>query len=513
MIVGIDLGTTFSAIAALDERGRPVTVPNRDGELLTPSAVLFTGDGAIVGQAALDVAFEQPDQVATLVKRRMGLPDLGHPVAGRTFRPETVSAIILKKLILDASQRIGDIHRAVITVPAYFDDTRRKATHDAGRIAGIEVIDVLDEPSAAALSYSLQSSPGTAVDLPEQTVLVYDLGGGTFDATLVRLGRRSFRTVAIEGDVRLGGKDWDDRIVEHVAGRFREEFGSDPRDDAKSHVLLQAAAERAKRTLSKLQKTTITCSHAGRVMTCSLTRDEFETLTRDLLTRTRLTVQQLLDQSQHKWNQVDRILLVGGSTHMPMTRRMLQELSGQAPDHSLAVSEVVARGAAIHAGIAAARSESHAPGLSEAARGDLGQFVEITVIGHSLGVEVKHRGERINDVVIRKNTQLPAAATRTYHTVTAGQRRVRVQILQGEARQAEACIPVGECWIDDLPPDLPERSPVEVRCGCAQNGIVEVFARDVTSGAAARARLDRTGGLSDQEIEREREFVRSLAVE
>lgn len=511
MIVGIDLGTTFSAIAALDERGRPVTVPNRDGELLTPSAVLFTGDGAIVGQAALDVAFEQPDQVATLVKRRMGLPDLGHSVAGRSFRPETVSAIILKKLILDASQRIGDIHRAVITVPAYFDDTRRKATQDAGRIAGLEVIDILDEPSAAALSYSMQSSPGASVDLPEQTVLVYDLGGGTFDATLVRLGRRSFRTVAIEGDVRLGGKDWDDRIVDHVAGQFRQQFGVDPRDDPKSLVLLQAAAERAKRTLSKLQKTTITCGHAGQVMTCTLTRDEFEMLTRDLLTRTRLTVQQLLDQSQLQWNQIDRILLVGGSTHMPMTRRMLQELSGQAPDHSLAVSEVVARGAAIHAGIAAARSQ--ASGLSDVARGDLGQFVEITVIGHSLGVEVKHRGERINDVMIRKNTQLPAAATRTYHTVTAGQRRVRVQVLQGEARQAEACIPVGECWIDDLPPDLPESSPVEVRCGCAQNGIVEVFARDVTSGAAARARLDRTGGLSDQEIEREREFVRSLTVE
>src|SRR5439155_14232298 len=171
-------------------------------------------------------------------------------------------------------------------------------------------------------------------------------------------------------------------------------------------------------------------------------------------------------------------------------------------DHSLAVSEVVARGAALHAGIAAARAAAPQPGLSDAARKELEQIVEVSVIGHSLGVEVKHRGERINDVVIAKNTQLPASATRTYHTVAAAQRRVRVLVLQGEARQAEACIPVGECWIDDLPIDLPEGSPVEVRCGCAQNGIVEVFARDVTSGTAARARLERTGGLTEDEIER-----------
>src|SRR5437879_2740067 len=233
MIVGIDLGTTYSAIAALDERGRPVTLPNRDGEMLTPSAVLLTEDGAVVGQAALDVALEQPEQVATLIKRRMGLPDFGRPVAGRSFRPETLSAIILKKLVTDAEQRVGPVPQAVITVPAYFDDTRRKATQDAGHIAGLEVIDVLDEPSAAALAYSLRQAPGTpdTVALPEQTVLVYDLGGGTFDATLVRLGRRFFRTVAIEGDVRLGGKDWDDRIVDQVADRFVEKFGVDPRDD------------------------------------------------------------------------------------------------------------------------------------------------------------------------------------------------------------------------------------------------------------------------------------------
>jgi molecular chaperone DnaK len=515
MFVGIDLGTTFSAIAALDERGRPVTLPNRDGEMLTPSAVLFTDDGAVVGQSALDVALEQPDRVATLVKRRMGMPDLGWPVAGRSFRPETLSAIILKKLVQDAEQRIGPATNAVITVPAYFDDTRRKATHDAGRIAGLNVIDILDEPSAAALAYALQKAPGASEgsSVPEQTVLVYDLGGGTFDATLVRLGSQFFQTLAIEGDVRLGGKDWDDRIVDHVAERFVRQFGTDPRENPQSLVLLQTAAERAKRTLSKLPQTTLTCSHAGQVMSVPLTRAEFEELTRDLLTRTRLTVQQLLLQADHSWDRIDRILLVGGSTHMPMTGRMLRDLSGKEPDHSLAVSEVVARGAALHAGIAAARAAAPQPGLSDVARKDLEQIVEVSVIGHSLGVEVKHRGERISDVVIAKNTQLPASATRTYHTVADGQRRVRVNVLQGEARQAEACIPVGECWIEDLPLDLPAGSPVEVRCGCARNGIVEIAAHDMTSGATARARLERTGGLSEEEIEREAEWVRNFKIE
>src|SRR6516162_3291579 len=251
-LVGIDLGTTFSAIASLDDHGQPVTLPNRDGEMLTPSAVLLLDDDTtVVGQAALDVALEQPDRVATLIKRRMGYTGYGRPVAGRDFRPETLSAIILRKLVQDAELRIGPISRAVITVPAYFDDTRRKATKDAGRIAGLDVLDILDEPTAAALAYSFQPRPGTQelrpdLVLPEhqQTVLVYDLGGGTFDVTLVRLSQRRFEAVAIEGDVRLGGKDWDDRIVDHVANQFKAQHGDDPRSDPLSLAALNAAAER-----------------------------------------------------------------------------------------------------------------------------------------------------------------------------------------------------------------------------------------------------------------------------
>src|SRR5262245_10501819 len=276
-LVGIDLGTTFSAIATLDDHGQPVTLPNRDGEMLTPSAIFIDDANAVVGQAALDVALAQPDKVASLVKRRMGQPSYGKLVSSREFRPETLSAIILKKLVQDASLRIGQVSKAVITVPAYFDDTRRKATQDAGRIAGLEVLDIIDEPTAAALAYSFQAPHGAADLAPdhilpneERTVLVYDLGGGTFDVTLVRLTQRRFQTLAIEGDVRLGGKDWDDRIMEHVANQFQKQHGEDPRTDPQSYATLAAAAERAKRTLSKLPQTSITCSHKGKVLTVPL---------------------------------------------------------------------------------------------------------------------------------------------------------------------------------------------------------------------------------------------------
>jgi molecular chaperone DnaK len=508
-LIGIDLGTTFSAVAALDDRGRPYTVPNKDGDILTPSAVYLGADGAaVVGQAALDLALDHPDRVATLVKRRMGYPDLGRPVAGRTFRPETLSAVLLRKLAADAALQLGPITGCVITVPAYFDDTRRKATMDAGRIAGLDVLDILDEPSAAALAYSLQ----TAAESLSGTVLVYDLGGGTFDVTLVRLGRKRFQVLAIEGDVRLGGKDWDDKLVDWAADRFQQQTGgADPRLDPLSLVALQTAAERAKRTLSKVEQTSLTVSHAGHRLPLPLSRAEFESVTRDLLVRTRLTTQGVLRQAGLTWDKVDRVLLVGGSTHMPAVGRMLAEVTGKEPDRTLAVSEVVARGAAAHAGIARRREE----GIR---RGDtpvhelLADVIEVSVNAHSLGVEIKEPdGTRRNNIVIAKNTQLPAAVTRLYYTVGDGQARVRVRILQGESPQAAACIPVGECWVDGLPAELPKGSPVEVRCGVAANGRIEVAA--AAGGRTAAATIHRPGGLTEAELAAEAAWVRGLRIQ
>lgn len=503
-MLGIDLGTTFCAVATLDEHGRPVTIPNRDGDILTPSAVYISDDTAVVGQAALDVAQESPGDVAMLFKRRMGYPDYGRPVHGRIFRPETLSALLLKKLARDAFERLGKTGPVVITVPAYFDDTRRKATQDAGRIAGLDVLDILDEPGAAALTYALSKDQ---IADRERYILVYDLGGGTFDVSIVKLNKNRFQTVAIAGDVRLGGHDWDQRIVDHVAQAFVSQFGVDPRQDPKSQAMLLASAERAKRTLSKLPSTTVTCSHAGHTLAVPLTRAQFESLTLDLLTRTRLTVQEAMQSAGIGWDRLDRALLVGGSTHMPMTRHLMRDISGKEPETGLAVSEVVARGAALHAGIRSARARK------EKREADaFGDVVEIHVNAHGLGVEVRHKGDRINDVIIPKNTQLPAEGTRVYRTSKEGQSKVRVKIMQGDARQAAACIAVGECWIEDLPADLPAGSPVEVSCGCMDNGLIRVTARDETSGRTVRAELHREGGLSDDDIERERTWVESMTI-
>lgn len=521
-MIGIDLGTTFCAVATLDDRGRPVTLPNRDGEMLTPSAIYFAPDGgAVVGQPALDLALEQPDRVASLIKRRMGHPDFGRLVADRLYRPESLAAVILRKLAQDAELHVGKVTQCVITVPAYFDDTRRKATMDAGRIAGLEVLDIIDEPSAAALAYALQQAAGigpeglAALAPPSagpRTVLVYDLGGGTFDVTLVKLARKRFQVLAIEGDVRLGGKDWDDRLVNWAADRFLQHYGSDPRTDPHSLAALQAAAERAKRTLSKIEQTTLTASHMGNRLVVPITRTELELLTKDLLIRTRLTTQQVLKESGLTWDQVDKVLLVGGSTHMPATSRMLAELTGKEPDRSLAVSEVVARGAAVHAGIVKQREADIRAGAG-APLELLADVVEISVNAHSLGVEIKSEKERLNDRLIPKNSQLPAAVSRVYRTAHPNQTRVRVRILQGEAHQAEACIPVGECWIDGLPDDLPKGSPVQVRCGVAANGRIEVMALDMTSGRMAKAKIHRPGGLSEDEIAREAEWVQALQIQ
>ena len=521
-LIGIDLGTTYCAVATLDDRGRPATLPNRDGEMLTPSAVYFAPDGGVVvGQAALDMALEQPERVASLIKRRMGLADYGREVAGRTFRPETLAAIILRKLAIDAEAHLGLVKQCVITVPAYFDDTRRKATMDAGRIAGLEVLDILDEPSAAALAYSMQQAAGigpeglTALAPPPsgpRTVLVYDLGGGTFDVTLVKLAKKRFQVLAIEGDVRLGGKDWDDRLVNWAAEQFAKQYGDDPRNDPQSLAMLQATAERAKRTLSKIEQTTLTVAHAGQRIVLPLSRADFENLTRDLLVRTRLTTQAVLNQSGLAWEQVDKLLMVGGSTHMPMTSRMLAEVTGKEPDRSLAVSEVVARGAAVHAGIVRQR-EDQIRGGAERPLELLADVVEISVNAHSLGVEVRQGEERLNDRLIRKNTQLPAAVSRVYYTVADNQTRVRVRILQGEAHQAAACIPVGECWIDGLPPDLPKNSPVQVRLGVAANGRVDVMALDMTSGRMARTEIRRPSGLTEDELAREAAWVQGLRIQ
>ncbi|MBS0208233.1 MAG: Hsp70 family protein [Planctomycetes bacterium] len=523
-LVGIDLGTTFSVIAHLNAQGTATVIPNSDAEPLTPSAIYLEGNTAIVGQAAREAAASGSGDVAMFVKRELGRPVFSRALGGRQYRPETLSAIVLRKLKQDAERHIGPIHKAVITVPAFFDDTRRKATQDAGRIAGLEVLDIINEPTAAALSYAAEGAGATGklIDIPggQMTVLVYDLGGGTFDVTVVKLADKHFETIATDGAVKLGGKDWDDKVVEYVAQEFRQQFNANPLDDEQRRDVLAAQAEKAKRVLSRgLPSATIECFHEGHNLKVKLTREKFEKLTEGLLSHTHIVTDLVLQQAKLTWNQVDRILLVGGSTKMQMVPAMLQNISGKKPDNSLDPDQVVARGAAIHAGILAARGNAGELVLDDGALEELGKIVVGNVNAYSLGVaalkedKVAKKRWRVNDILIPKNTRLPASFSRIYPLDRAGVSSVKVPILEGEAPNAEDNITIGECVISDLPPNLPARSPIQVRLHYDGSGRISVMALDMTGGRLAQVEIKREYGLTEADIERERAFVDSLTIQ
>ena len=318
--VGIDLGTTFSAVAYVDESGRTAIVRNAEGDLLTPSVVLFDDDEVVVGKEARTATTVHPDLVAEWVKRDMGLPYYTRPIRGHKFPPEVIQGCILRKLKTDAVRTLGELDRVVITVPAYFDEPRRKATADAGEMAGLKVLDIVNEPTAAALAFgeTLGYLTPDAAPKEEMTVLVYDLGGGTFDVTLLRLAPGNIQTFATDGDVQLGGHDWDMRLVDHVADRFKRLHKRDPRQDPVGMNRLLDAAIEAKHALSARGRTTIRVEWAGQVIEVPVTREQFEEMTADLLERTSYTTRQLLAAAGREWKDVTRLLLVGGSTRMPM---------------------------------------------------------------------------------------------------------------------------------------------------------------------------------------------------
>lgn len=520
-LVGIDLGTTFSVIAQFHPDGTATTIPNAEGEPLTPSAVYLdlAANAAVVGRAACEAAETEADNVAMFVKRDMGKPFYSRTVCGRRMRPETLSAIILRKLKQDAEKRIGPIRRAVITVPAFFDDTRRKATQDAGRIAGLDVIDIINEPTAAALAYALvdqqQAAARGVLDLPGGTLtaLVYDLGGGTFDVTVVRLQSRRFETLATDGAVKLGGKDWDDKIVEFVAREFQRQHGINPLDDPQRRVAIQVEAEKKKRLLSKLPKVPIECFHAGRSLKLELTRSQFETLSRDLLAQTQLVTELVVQQAKLAWHAVDRILLVGGATRMPMVKEMLRRATGKLPDDSLDADQVVARGAALHAGIVLASEGEGQLELEEEARKRIGDVEVLNVNAYSLGVEAIKGDRMVNAILIPKNTQLPIARSRVFRLHRAGATSIRVKVLEGEAPCAEDNILIGECKVTGLPAGLPAGSPVQVRLSYGANGRISVMALDMTSGRFAQTEIQRDYGMTEEDIRRESEFVQNLQIQ
>ena len=514
IVVGIDLGTTYSLIAHVDAQGRPCCIPNGSGDLLTPSVVLFDEDATVVGKEAILASTMEPDRVAACVKRDMGAKVYRKKVAGEFLPPEVISSLILKSLKGDAERKLGPIRRAVITVPAYFEETRRRATMDAGRLAGLEVLDIINEPTAAAIAYGyslgfLDRDCNLTADHPLR-VLVYDLGGGTFDVTIVEIQGKHFKALATDGDVCLGGKDWDEKLMEIAAQRFRQQVREDPRDNPVSLQELSLAAEAAKRTLTERKRAALFVNHLGSRLKVEVSREEFEDVTAPLLERTRLTSELVVRQAGLTWQALDRVLLVGGSTPMPMVPRMLEQLTGKVPDRSISVDEAVAHGAALYAVMLAA-TQGPAPtprpvpgaGVGQDQQTKQPQFSVTNVNSHSLGIRGTNpeTGRKINKILIPKNSALPRTAVKHFQTLKANQRDVVITVLEGESEHPEVCTQIGVCTIRDLPTELPAGWPVVVSYTYEANGRLHVAAKIKGHKAAVTTDFTRENSMPDEDLE------------
>ncbi len=504
--VGIDLGTTYSAIAQLDNAGNPVSVPNADGKPITPSVVLLGEDGkVIVGPTFERMSIEDPSHIVEAIKRQMGNKDFFVVYQGKKLTPEFISALILKKLKQDAEKHIGPIANAVITVPYYFNDVRRKATQDAGRIAGFNVIDIINEPTAATLAYAWQRGELGRQDLAnkERTILVYDLGGGTFDVTVVRYTPTTFRVLATDGDVMLGGLDWSRRVVDHVAEQFHRKFSEDPREHPESMMTLTQECEYAKRELSTKAQVPINCYYKGKSLTVSLTRGDFERMTADLMQRTRDTTELVMQQAGIRRGELDEVVLVGGSTYMPVVEAMLKEVSGREPSRAVVPEEAVAQGACIHAAILEARATGGDSRMARAVNARLRSVNTTDVNSHSLGVKITdpvNRSRKINHIMIPKNTPVPHKVTQRFVTNSPNQQRIHICVLEGDASDPDACTTIGDFRIVELPPNLPANSPVDVTYEYDKNGRISAHAREVTGNREARIEIQRAQGLDKEGV-------------
>lgn len=502
--VGIDLGTTYSSIAQLDNEGHPASLKNADGKTITPSVVLLGDDGkVIVGPTFERMAIEDPSNIVEAVKRQMGNKDFFVVYQEKKLTPEFISALILKKLKQDAEKEIGPIANAVITVPYYFNDVRRKATQDAGQIAGLNVIDIINEPTAATLAYAWQKGELGRKDLAgqERTILVYDLGGGTFDVTVVRYTPTNFRVLATDGDVMLGGLDWSRRVVDHVAEQFHQKFGEDPREDPETLMTFTQECEQAKRDLSGKAQVPISVYYKGKSLTVALTRGDFERLTGDLMQRTRDTTELVMQQAGVSKGELDEVVLVGGSTYMPVVETMLREVTGVSPSREVTPEEAVAQGAAIHAAILEARATGGESRLGQAVNARLRSVATSDVNSHSLGVKItdpNNRERKINHIMIPKNTPVPAKVSQRFVTNSPNQQRVHIEVLEGDAPDPAACTLIGDFRIVNLPPNLPKGSPVEVTYFYDKNGRINASAKELTGDLAAQIEIVRDSGLDSE---------------
>ncbi|MEZ6066850.1 MAG: Hsp70 family protein [Planctomycetaceae bacterium] len=496
--VGIDLGTTYSCVSHLDRQGEPHTLPNTEGELSTPSVVLFDGDDVVVGTEALRNSVAHPDRVIQNAKRWMGDANKAWVVDGQTYRPPDVAALVLKYLLKSAEQHVGPIEHAVITVPAQFSDIQRQQTAEAGIAAGLKKVDIINEPVAAALCYVLGEGLWFAELADEQTVMVYDLGGGTFDLSLVKYNQTEVKVRASSGDLNLGGIDWNRRLETFACDEFVKQIPQDPRLDRESMQGLAIEVEQTKRSLSVRQRASLTVQHAGRRKVFGIDQRRFELLTHDLVERTEQITLKLLKDHRLGWAHVNAVLVTGGASRMPMIRNMLQRISGTTLNQTLSPDQSISHGAAYYAGMLASGTEfSRKSFLSKEATARLAKFTQQSVNARALGILVrdKQTGERVPHYLIPANTPLPCAFRQSFGTVADDQRRVHLHIVESGTFDDRPPVKLGACVVEDLPAGLPAATPVEVTIRYDEQARVHVSAKEMKSGKSARTSIVREENL------------------
>ena len=482
-VVGIDLGTTNSCIAVM-EGSEATVIANAEGERTTPSVVGFSkSNERLVGRIARRQAITNPERTVVSIKRRMGT-DYKVDIDGKKYTPQEISAMVLQKLKTDAEAYLGEkITQAVITVPAYFTDSQRQATKDAGKIAGLEVLRIINEPTAAALAYGLDKDE-------TQTILVFDLGGGTFDVSILEIGDGVFEVKATSGNNRLGGDDFDDKIINWLVDEFKKDNGIDLRSDKMAMHRLKEAAEKAKHELSGVMSTDInipyvTATQDGPLhLERTLTRAKFNEMTADLVEKTMGPLRQAMKDSGLKSTQIDKVILVGGSTRIPAVQDAIKNFTGKEPFKGINPDEVVAVGAAIQAGV-----------LS----GEVTDVVLLDVTPLSLGIETLGG---VFTRIIERNTTIPTAKSQVFTTAADNQTSVDIHVLQGERKMAQHNVTLGRFQLAGIP-SAPRGVPqVEVTFDIDVNGIVHVTAKDLASGKEQKITITSSSGLSDDEIEK-----------